>query len=572
MTTLTQHPFKIRALTTAVMLASALTLSACNDSNDDNDDTPVTVMTGDTIALTDMGHVISFDRAMPNTLKSNLMITGLKANDVIIGMDYRPADGKLYAVGSLNNLYTLDPATGVATFKVALSANTTDNTDGNAPFSAITGDTALMSVDFNPAADKLRVMSSEGLNLRIDVDTGATTTDGTINGEATAKITAAAYSNSYAGTVSTRLYDIDTANDRLYIQDANTGKLDITQMSPLGVDATGGASFDIDGTTNQGYALLKVGTATQLYKIDLTTVGSDQNAASLVGSLPTSVTGIRGIALKPSANSGTQIYGLTANNQLIGFKDNMPNSTTIMPITGLMNGEMLVGIDYRLRTSTTPSKSGTLYALSKMGNLYTIDPMTGVASNKVALSANPSDTLDDNAPYSGLTGTHFAVDFNPTADKLRVISDSGQNLRIDVDTGATITDIDLNGVAGAKVSAAAYTNSFNGRQAISTALYDIDSNSSNLLQQVPPNNGTLTVIGALGVTAGMNNGIDIVGIDNRLALASIASSTGPSTLYRVNLTSGAATPAVRVDGMANASASMIGSSTSPALIDLAIQQ
>ena len=561
-----KQPFKARALTTAIMLASALTLSACNDSNDDNDNV-VTVMTGDTIALTDMGHVISFDRATPSTLKSNVMVTGLKANDVIIGMDYRPADGKLYAVGSLNNLYTLDPATGVATFKVALTANSTDDT---APFVSITGNTALMSVDFNPAADKLRVMSSEGMNLRIDVDSGATITDGNINGDATAKVTAAAYSNSYAGTVSTRLYDIDTANDLLYVQNANAGTLDLTQMSPLGVNASDSSGFDIDGMTNQGYALLKVGSATQLYKIDLTTVGSTESAASLVGSLPTSVTGIRGLALKPSADSSTMIYGLTANNQLIGFKDNMPNSTTTMAITGLMSGEMLVGIDYRLRTMT--DKSGMLYALSNMANLYTIDPMTGVASNKVALSANPSDNTDGNAAYSGLMGTHFAVDFNPTADKLRVVSDMGQNLRIDVDTGATITDIDLNGVAGAKVSAAAYINSFNGRQAIGTALYDIDGSTSNLLQQISPNGGTLAVIGALEVMAGMDDGMDIVGIDNRLALASIASSTGPSTLYRINLTSGTATPAVRVNGMADASASMIGSSTGPALIDLAIKQ
>jgi hypothetical protein len=572
MTLPTQPSFKIRALTTAMMLASALALSACNDSNDDNDTPPIAnIVTGDTIALTDMGHVISFDRATPSTLKSNLIVTGLKANDVMIGMDYRPADDKLYAVSSLGNIYTLDPATGVAAFKVALSANITDTTDGNAPFSAISGDTALMSVDFNPMADKLRVISSEGLNLRIDVDTGATITDGNINGDATAKVTAAAYSNSYAGTVSTRLYDIDTANDRLYVQNANAGTLDATQMSPLGVDATGGSAFDIDGMTNQGYALLKVGSATQLYTIDLTTVGSTEPAASLVGSLPTSVTSIRGLALKPSANRGTQIYGLTANNQLIGFMDNTPNSTTTKAITGLMNGETLVGIDYRLRTSTIPSKSGTLYALSTMANLYTIDPVTGIASNKVALSANPADTTDGNAAYSALIGTHFAVDFNPTADKLRVISDSGQNLRIDVDTGATTTDIDLNGVNGAKVSAAAYINSFKGRQAIGTALYDIDSSTSNLLQQTDPNKGTLVVIGPLSVVAGMDNGMDIVGIDNRLAFASIASSTGPSTLYRVNVATGAATPAIRVDGVANVSASMIGS-TGPALIDLAIKQ
>ncbi len=50
-------------------------------------------------------------------------------------------------------------------------------------------------------------------------------------------------------------------------------------------------------------------------------------------------------------------------------------------------------------------------------------------------------------PSRTLSGTEFGIDFNPLADRLRVVSDTGQNLRIDVDSGATITDTALTAAA-----------------------------------------------------------------------------------------------------------------------------
>ena len=63
----------------------------------------------------------------------------------------------------------------MATFKASLLAATGDDN----PYTALTG--SQFGVDFNPVADRLRVPSDSGLNLRINADTGATTTDGTIN-------------------------------------------------------------------------------------------------------------------------------------------------------------------------------------------------------------------------------------------------------------------------------------------------------------------------------------------------------------------------------------------------------
>lgn len=560
-------------------IASSFVLTACGNSTKVDVNIAPAVPTGDTIALTGLQagvaqQVISFNRANPSELVSVRTLTGLQRNDQLIGIDYRPADGRLYGLGKLGNVYTINAGNGAVSLATTLKADPTDNT---APFASISGDANLMSMDFNPMADRLRVIGNDGQNLRINVDTGATITDGTINGANNAKLTGAAYTNSFAGAGSTKLYVIDKEFDRLYLQDANSGTL--SGGVSLGPDIEDGAGFDIDPANNIAYAALKVGGALALYRIDLSKAGTEGNtAASKIGSSFSSLlTDVRGIALKPSANAGVNISGLTANNQLIGFTLSNPNSVISTAITGLLSGERVVGIDYRVRpkADAVPSladKAGLLYALTNLGNLYTINPSSGAASNRRALIANPTDTTDGNAAFTTLQGSSFAVDFNPVADRLRVVSNSGQNLRINVDDGQTITDLNLNGVEGASVSAAAYTNSFADGTVSNTALFNLNSNGNQLLQQTVPNAGTLSLIGALNITLGLDDGFDIAGGDNGLALAAVASTVGASTLYSVNLATGVATPAVKVAGTANAAASLIGTASTPALIDLAILQ
>lgn len=554
---------KQKALVMAITAICSVVLAGCNDNDSDNNFPIITnpVETGNVLILTDNGLLASFNSDKPDTLVSRETIKGLRDNDRLIGIDYRPADGKLYGVGRLGNIYVIDPTTTRAEFKSALVADSADTT---APYTGITGNEALMSVDFNPAADRLRVIGNDGQSLRINVDTGATTTDGAIANTST--ITSVAYTNSFAGTATTKLFDIDVANDRVYLQNPpNDGTL--AAFSPLGVNAEGNSSFDIDGATNQGYAILNVGNSSQLYRINLTNIGGADGVAILAGNLPSALQQIvRGMTLKPVKDAGIRVQGLTANNQLISFKPSQPTEVTTTAITGLLASETIVGIDYRLRT-TVADKSGLLYGLSNLGNLYIINATTGVASSRLALSA---DSTDLTLPFASLSGNNFAVDFNPVADRLRVISNSGQNLRINVDSGATTTDGVLNGIADPQVTAAAYTNSYAGTVA-TTTLFDLDSTSNRLLQQTPPNDGTLVSIGGLGITLGANSGFDIAGGDNGLALATIADgNANTSSLYRINLTTGAATPAVSVNGAASLTASKIGTSSTPALIDLAI--
>jgi len=92
-----------RALTlTAATLGSLILLGCNNDSNNDTETTNTN--TGDTLILTNNGMISSIDRMMPNKIVSNLKITGLQTDDELVGIDYRPKDGKLYAVGLLGNI------------------------------------------------------------------------------------------------------------------------------------------------------------------------------------------------------------------------------------------------------------------------------------------------------------------------------------------------------------------------------------------------------------------------------------------------------------------------------------
>ena len=127
---------------------------------------------------------------------------------------------------------------------------------------------------------------------------------------------------------------------------------------------------------------------------------------------------------------------MTSTGRLVTFDRQDPALDTAIAITGLQSGETVLGIDIRAG-GTTP---GQLYALGSTGRVYTVDTTSGVATQKSQLTADSSDTSE---PFTALSGTEYGVDFDDASDRLRVVSDNGQNLRIDVDSGATITDAAL---------------------------------------------------------------------------------------------------------------------------------
>ena len=201
----------------------------------------------------------------------------------------------------------------------------------------------------------------------------------------------------------------------------------------------------------------------------------------------------------------TDIVALTDTGQLACIEGADTDATKVIgTLTGLESNETLVGIDYRSPFKDAGGLSiyvpvdGTLFGLGIIGGLYSINPSTAVATKKAQISV-------------ALAGTAFGIDFNPTVDRLRVVSNTGQNLRVNVDTGAALVDGGLvsGGTTATGVAAAAYTN-VDSDPATGTTLFDIDVNSDQLLVQNPPNDGVLVGIGApLGIDATGPVGFDL---------------------------------------------------------------
>jgi hypothetical protein len=231
---------------------------------------------------------------------------------------------------------------------------------------------------------------------------------------------------------------------------------------------------------------------------------------------------------------GLEVVGLTggAEQRLVCFSELLPAlSRTIGVVgSGLSVDTRLVGIDYRPAT-------GELYGLGDAGGVYTLDPSTADAALQSRLNV-------------ALSGTSFGVDFNPAVDRLRVISDSGQNLRVDVTTGATTVDAGLTRppTAGPAlgVTSAAYTNN-DADAATATTLFVIQTADNSMLIQAPPNNGTLNFTGTLRQDVLSESGFDIFSRVSSLGITSdnlgfaALGTAGRSRFYHVNLFTGEAT-------------------------------
>lgn len=219
-----------------------------------------------------------------------------------------------------------------------------------------------------------------------------------------------------------------------------------------------------------------------------------------------------------------RIWGLTTTNELISFQSSNPlMATGPVSITGLGAGVTLMGIDFRPAT-------GALYGLGSNSQLYTINTMTGAAT----AVGGPFATA--------LSGTSFGIDFNPTVDRIRITSNTGQNLRANPDTGVLASvDGALNYVAGdvnfgqpAGIVASAYTNNFAG--ATTTTLFNLDAVLDTLVKQDPPNAGGLVTIGSTGVDITNLTGFDISTQGN--AYVAIERGGVPSWLYSIDLSTG----------------------------------
>ncbi len=197
---------------------------------------------------------------------------------------------------------------------------------------------------------------------------------------------------------------------------------------------------------------------------------------------------------------------VTASHQLIKFNAGQPQKIlSSMAIKGLAAGETILGMDYRV-------SKDTLYALGSSGRLYTLNEDTAQLTPVGA------------APFAvKLDGTMFGFDFNPTVDRIRVISNTSQNLRLHPDTGAVVdSNPNVEGVqidgplayaasdanAGKRPSVVGAAYSYNKADTKITTNFALDAATGSLVTQgsregvtpaISPNTGQLLTVGKLGV-------------------------------------------------------------------------
>ncbi len=269
-----------RGLIAAV--ATMIVVPAANASAEVSQNEQKKVQDLTAIGLTDQQRLVKFDVDKPEHAREIGKVDGLTGDKNLVGIDFRVQDGKLYGVGDAGGIYTLSTddakATKVSQLTVALNGT-------------------FFGVDFNPAANRLRIISDTGQNLRHNIDdpagappAGTTATDTTLTTPPATTpatgVTAAAYTNNDLDpNTATTLYDINTMTDQLVIQSpANSGQL--AANGSLRVDAGPNAGFDIYTKVQSGTAVDALGFATlfvngkyNLYEINLFTGFADSKGA-----------------------------------------------------------------------------------------------------------------------------------------------------------------------------------------------------------------------------------------------------------------------------------------------------
>lgn len=250
----------------AILLAAGVTAQAQN----------VTSRTA--YVLTTGNRLVRINTANPNQANPGVAIGGLGIGETLIGIDFRPQTGQLFGLGRdllgmSYRLLVIDPATGATTSIAAVTPSPSGATAG---------------FDFNPTVDRIRLVGTNDQNFRLVPTTGAATADGNLafaagdlNAAQNPNISEVAYTNSYAGSTTTTLYDLDSTLGILVTQNPpNNGTLNT--VGSLGVSFSDPSGFDIPAGRSSGLAALNVNgdPVSRLYQVNLV-----NGAATLIGSI-----------------------------------------------------------------------------------------------------------------------------------------------------------------------------------------------------------------------------------------------------------------------------------------------
>ena len=264
----------------------------------------------------------------------------------------------------------------------------------------------------------------------------------------------------------------------------------------------------------------------------------------------TTVVTLAGCASMPSEPVGAaraeKAVAITAGHQLIKFNAGQPQKIlSSVAVKGLAAGEVILGIDYRV-------SKDTLYALGSSGRLYTLNEdtaqLTPVGTSNFAVK---------------LDGTMFGFDFNPTVDRIRVISNTAQNLRLHPDTGGVVdSNPNVDGVQidgpltyaagdanfGKKPGIVGAAYSYNKADPKITTNYALDAATGSLVTQgsregttpaVSPNTGQLFTVGKLGVNF-EDSAFDIQALSDVAFAALNGKELKGTRLYTIDVKTGAA--------------------------------
>ena len=362
-------------------------------------------------AVTTSNQLVSFDAYVPETFLTTSPISGLQNGETIEGIDFRPADGGLFALGSSSRLYTLNLTTGAATQV------------GNGTF-AIPLNGTHFGFDFNPTNDRIRVLSDTNQNFRLnpvngnvvdgDLDTAGIQPDGTPGGVLDAS--GAAYTNNFAGATTTTLFIIDTASDELKILGGLNGMPPPTSGTvtsfgaKLGVSAANSVVFDIGRVFGVETALagVEVLGVTSLYNINLA-----NGHANLIGKIGTG-TALNGMAISPSETAGSVTINSNGSRSAT-YTDLDGDLVTVSVSKGTLTQAM-----FSLRKEG-PNNGAILQKLD-----LALDPQ--IAGANVTISAKPTDFGGDGQVNIGY--------INATGLDLGNVKIAGDLARIDAGGGA----------------------------------------------------------------------------------------------------------------------------------------
>jgi hypothetical protein len=497
--------------------------------------------------------IAAFPTSAPYLSSAEQALSGITAGEVLVAIDRRPVNGQLYGVainsGSTTfTLYAIHPSSSSAVAVGAPQSFATNNAD------------TVFGLDVNPVVDRLRVVSGTGMNFRINPNTGividgdanggsGNQRDTNLNGAANAA-TETAYSNNVINNGGTTKHY--TVNDgTLYEQNPSNGGVLATVAAIAGIAKVYG--FDITPSTAYVVASATGQTAQQGGTLDLAT-----GAFTSSGTFP--VTDIRGLAA--SLGERTVVALSSDGTTLLRFRESTANSVGVVTLTGITAGEALVGLDFR--PSTAQLFTLGVNATANTATLYLVDPLTGaltaVSTSGIVLVESGGTPTDLPDPATA----RYAFDFNPTVDRIRVMTSTGVNFRInpvtgtavdsDVNAAGTNPDTPLSGTVSA-LDNAAYTNGHPGTGAAVTALYGISGTTNSLYLVTNPNAGT---IGTATPITSNGNALDFsatAAFDIPWSTSTTANNTavtagvgyavvtvGTATLlYRIDLVSGVAT-------------------------------